>query len=384
MSIQKSVVFNANQDVFVEPDGKPRVKNGKPSPTAYFRIPAMCTTSKGTILVFSDARHNSATDQSFIDTAVARSVSGGKSWDKKIAIYNDRKPGSSVSRVMDPTCLVATIDGIETIFVLVGKWNDNVKSWGNYRDKTPDDDWDLVLYKSIDDGITFTKVETNIRDIVKQKKTIAAMLGGVGSGIQLRDNKIAFPVQIVRGKNETQAYNTSYIYSSDGKTWSLPDGYCEGFGTENNILQLKDTIVNNIRNNNGKRRSFQTKDGGLTWNIYPAMDMKIGNGNFGCEGSTITIPVGDTVVVAHSSPQNLQNDYTRSNITLYGHNIRTGDFKLLEDFYPKVGNALGAGYSCLSYSKFEKSEKLYVVYEANGSIEFQDLSDNLSELKKLI
>lgn len=383
MSNKKSVVFMANKDVFVEPNGKPRVKDGKPSATVYFRIPAMCTTSKGTILVFSDARHNSAADQSFIDTAVARSVDGGDSWDKKIAVYNDRK-NTTLSRVMDPTCLVASIGGVETIFVLVGKWNENKSSWGTYRDTSPDKDWDLVLYKSIDDGISFTKVETNIKEIVTKNGTIAAMLGGVGSGIQLQNKKIAFPIQMVRGKKETEAFNTSYIYSSDGVTWALPGGYCEGFGTENNIIQLKDTIVNNIRNNNGKRRSFQTTDNGSSWKEFSEMDMKVGNGKFGVQGSTITIPVDDTVVVAHSSPQNLKNDYTRSDITLYGHNIRTGEFKLINDFYPFPGNALGAGYSCLSYNKINEVETLYVVYEANGSIEFQDMSDKLPELKKLI
>ncbi|MFT8077262.1 sialidase family protein, partial [Salmonella enterica subsp. enterica serovar Typhimurium] len=118
----------------------------------------------------------------------------------------------------------------------------NDKTWGAYRDKAPDTDWDLVLYKSTDDGVTFSKVETNIHDIVTKNGTISAMLGGVGSGLQLNDGKLVFPVQMVRTKNITTVLNTSFIYSTDGITWSLPSGYCEGFGSENNIIEFNASL----------------------------------------------------------------------------------------------------------------------------------------------
>lgn len=382
MTVEKSIVFKAENEKFTDQKGNTIVGTGLNETTKYFRIPAMCTTSKGTIVVFADARHNTANDQSFIDTAVARSTDGGKTWSKKIAIYNDRV-NSKLSRVMDPTCIVANIQGNETILVMAGKWNNNNNSWGSYRDNAPDADWDLVLYKSIDDGMTFSKVETNIHEMVTKNGTIAAMLGGVGSGIQLNDGKLIFPVQIVRTKNTETVLNTSFIYSDDGTTWSLPSGYCEGFGSENNIIEFNGSLVNNIRNS-GLRRSFETKDFGKTWAAFTPMDQKVDNRNYGVQGSTITIPAGDKIVVAHSSAQNKNNDYTRSDISLYAHNLYSGTVKLIDDFYPKVGDASGAGYSCLSYRKNADKEMLYVVYEANGSIEFQNLSHNLSALKEFI
>lgn len=382
MSTQKSIVFKAETDKFIDSTGKNIVGMGANGSTKYFRIPAMCTTSKGTIVVFADARHNTASDQSFIDTAVARSIDGGKTWSKKIAIYNDRV-NSQLSRIMDPTCIVANIKGTETIFVIAGKWNNNSKTWGAYRDNTPDPDWDLVLYKSVDDGQTFSKVESNIRDIVSKNGTISAMLGGIGSGIQLHDGKLAFPVQMIRGKNIASNANISFIYSEDGVNWSLPVGYCDGFGTENNIIEFNGALINNIRNS-GLRRSFETKDWGKTWTIFSAMDKKLDNRNYGVQGSTITIPSGNKIVVAHSSAQNKNNDYTRSDISLYAHNLYTGTVELIEDFYPEVGNANGAGYSCLSYHKSGDKESLYVTYEAQGSIEFQDLSHHLPKLKAYV
>lgn len=84
MTVEKSVVFKAEGEHFTDQKGNTIVGSGSGGTTKYFRIPAMCTTSKGTIVVFADARHNTASDQSFIDTAAARSTDGGKTWNKKL------------------------------------------------------------------------------------------------------------------------------------------------------------------------------------------------------------------------------------------------------------------------------------------------------------
>lgn len=46
--------------------------------------------------------------------------------------------------------------------------------------------------------------------------------------------------------------------------------------------------------------------------------------------------------------------------------------------YPKDGNKLGGGYSCLSF----KNNHLGIVYEANGNIEYQDLTPYYSLINK--
>ena len=46
--------------------------------------------------------------------------------------------------------------------------------------------------------------------------------------------------------------------------------------------------------------------------------------------------------------------------------------------YPEDGNKLGGGYSCLSF----KNGHLSIVYEANGNIEYQDLTPYYSLINK--
>ncbi|EDV0071424.1 sialidase [Salmonella enterica subsp. enterica] len=378
----KKVVFKSDSDKFKDRDGNTIVGNGMNNSTKYFRIPAICTTSKGTILAFSDARHHSANDQSFIDIAVARSIDKGQTWTKNIVIYNDRK-NSELSRVMDSTCLVAMISGVETIFVLAGKWNNNKNNWGSYTANSPDADWNPVLYKSVDDGVNFVPVEHDIRKLVQRNGTISALLGGIGSGIQAKDGKLIFPVQMMRKTGSPVKASVSFMYSDDGLSWSMPEGYCEAHGMENNILEFDGAFINNIRNP-GLRKSYRTTDFGKTWSAYAPMDAKVDNRANGTQGSSIAIPVGDKWVVAHSSPKNRNNDWSRSDITLYAHNLYTGAVKEVVVLYPEVGNPLGAGYSCLSYHRDGNTEHLYALYEANGSIEFQDITPYLSELKAFV
>ncbi|WP_412059019.1 sialidase family protein [Bartonella sp. DGB2] len=257
------------------------------------------------------------------------------------------------------------------------------KTGALYNKNAPEPDWAPVLYKSVDDGVTFNPVPHNIREIVAANGTISALLGGVGSGIQDEDGHLIFPVQLIRKEGEAEKASVSFIWSKDGEIWNLPSGYCPGHGMENNIISFEGRLINNIRNV-GWRRSYQTTDFGKTWSLFLPMDSKVNNRASGVQGSTIRIPVGDKFTVAHISPQNKNNDSTRSDITLYAHNLYAGTVKQIADLYPKAGNPLGAGYSCLSYRKIEGKEHLYAVYETDGSITFEDVTRYLPEIKDFV
>ncbi|MBS6544962.1 MAG: hypothetical protein KH323_05530, partial [Veillonella sp.] len=70
----------------------------------------------------------------------------------------------------------------------------------------------------------------------------------------------------------------------------------------------------------------------------------------------------------------------RDNITVYMidfDNLSRGITELCVP-YPKDGNKVGEGYSCLSF----KNENLGILYEADGNIEYKDLTSYYLSLNK--
>src|SRR5882757_392163 len=63
-------------------------KNGEDGYKCY-RIPAMVTTGKGTVLAFAEARKNNCGDAGDIDLVVRRSEDGGKTWGSMEVVWND-------------------------------------------------------------------------------------------------------------------------------------------------------------------------------------------------------------------------------------------------------------------------------------------------------
>src|SRR6185312_9197114 len=54
-----------------------------------FRIPAMVTTTKGTVLAFAEARKNNCGDAGDIDLVVKRSSDNGKTWGALQMVWSD-------------------------------------------------------------------------------------------------------------------------------------------------------------------------------------------------------------------------------------------------------------------------------------------------------
>lgn len=110
----------------------------------YFRIPSLQTLSDGTMLAFSDIRYNGAQDHAYIDIGAARSTDGGKTWDYKTVMKNDRVD-STYSRVMDSTTVVTNTG---RIILIAGSWNKN----GNWASSTTSlrSDWSVQMVYSDD------------------------------------------------------------------------------------------------------------------------------------------------------------------------------------------------------------------------------------------
>src|SRR4051812_17216964 len=54
-----------------------------------YRIPAMVTTTKGTLLAFCEGRRNNAADAGDIDMLLKRSTDGGRTWSAQQVIWDD-------------------------------------------------------------------------------------------------------------------------------------------------------------------------------------------------------------------------------------------------------------------------------------------------------
>lgn len=86
-----------------------------------FRIPSMVTLADGTIVAAADIRWNTTYDGGGLDTLVARSTDGGKTWSYNAANYlgdNDNQYNGSLSTAFLDPCLTVGADG-KTVYMLV-------------------------------------------------------------------------------------------------------------------------------------------------------------------------------------------------------------------------------------------------------------------------
>ena len=71
-----------------EPDQKPIFVSGRDGYDTY-RIPALLTTGKGTLLAFCEGRKDSRRDHGNIDLLIRRSTDGGETWSRQEVVWDD-------------------------------------------------------------------------------------------------------------------------------------------------------------------------------------------------------------------------------------------------------------------------------------------------------
>lgn len=183
-----------------------------------YRIPGLATSTKGTLLAVFDIRHKHSGDlPADIDVGLMRSTDDGATWGKMQAImdFDASESGSRGNGVGDPAILVDQETG--AIFV-AALWSKGARGWGGSGPgMTPDETGQLVLVKSTDDGVTWSKPGS----ITPQVKDPAWRLcfNGPGGGIQLRDGSLVFAAQF---KGADNVPHSCFIASSDhGGTWKI-------------------------------------------------------------------------------------------------------------------------------------------------------------------
>lgn len=226
-----------------------------------FRIPAMVTTSKGTILAFAEARRNSCGDAGDIDLVVKRSSDGGKTWSHLAIVWND-----STNTCGNPAPLVDAKTGS---IILLSTWNLGSDHEKDIISQVGKDSRRVFVLSSTDDGNNWSAPVQITKDVKPDNWTWYAT--GPGSGIQISKGKHKGRMVVACDHIEAQSnkYYSHAIYSDDGgKSWKLGGTTPQDKVNESTIAELSNgNLMLNMRNY-GPTRIRQvaiSKDGGKSF-----------------------------------------------------------------------------------------------------------------------
>lgn len=238
--------------------------------TNSYRIPAITTTSQGTIIAVADYRHNSTgdigTSGQKVDFAIKVSHDGGNTWSEKTIITPENGLGIS-----DPAIVHNSDTGKTFLF---GYQNDKFITTKPTSEKS-----DFFMYTSDDGGKTWDKGQS-LKDLTPEGYKY--VLQGPGSGMYY-NGTIYMPIQAWHHENDQPDKSTAtsgFIYSTDnGKTWNSailrPENYPVGaigkpdISSESNIFHHNGKIYLAAKPETGretkKRVVYATSDNGKTW-----------------------------------------------------------------------------------------------------------------------
>ena len=220
-----------------------------------YRIPALVTTGKGTLIAVCDARVEKPGDAiNNIDLAMKRSFDNGRTWEP-LKILVDF-PGQQAAA--DPCMLVDRTTG--TVWIAYDHVLD--KLLPSSLRKRERREIALHLIYSRDDGRTWSQATDITRSVTRPGWE--AVMAAPGSGIHTHAGRLIFPAYT---RQPHQDY--SHLLSSDdhGKTWQI-SAPAAPMVNECQVAELKDgSLMLNMRSyrSKGCRAVATTNDGGKTW-----------------------------------------------------------------------------------------------------------------------
>jgi sialidase-1 len=233
-----------------------------------YRIPAIVTTDRGTLLAFCEGRKYSGNDSGDIDLLLRRSTDGGTTWSRQQVVWDDR----------DNTCgnPCVIIDCETGVVWLLMTWNRGDDSETKIIQRTSKDTRRVFACHSSDDGATWSRPVEITTDVKKGDWTWYAT--GPGNGIQLThgDHKGRLVAPCDHREAKTDRYCSHVLYSDDhGRTWQL-GGTAPQLGTnECAVVELTDgRLLLNMRNHGDRKNTravCSSPDGGMTWD-HPGYD----------------------------------------------------------------------------------------------------------------
>ena len=234
-----------------------------------YRIPALATTPKGTLLSVYDARRRKRRDlQEDIDIGLSRSTDGGRSWEPMRVIMDMGEFGGlpqEQNGCSDPGIVVDQQSG-EIFCAAVWMWGKPGKhQWvedGSEPGYEIGKSAQFMMVRSSDDGRTWSKPENMTRKLKRAEWILLAP--SPQQGITLRDGTLVMPGE---GRDEEDRQFSTLIVSRDhGATWTV--GSPAVGNNECQVVQLDDdSIMLNARTNRPTkfRSVYVTDDLGRTW-----------------------------------------------------------------------------------------------------------------------
>ena len=231
-----------------------------------FRIPAIVTSTKGTVLAFAEGRKNGSSDTGDIDLVLKRSEDKGKTWSTLSVIWND---GDNVCGNPAPV-----VDKSTGVIYLLSTWNLGTDHESEIIKQTSKDSRRIFVLSSADDGRTWSDAK-EITPSVKLKNWTWYATGPC-HGIQIEKGtnagRLIIPCDHIEAV--TNKYFSHIIYSDDhGKTWALGGTTPQDQVNECTIAELSDgKLMLNMRNYDRTQKARKislSNDGGTTWgNIF--------------------------------------------------------------------------------------------------------------------
>lgn len=237
-----------------------------------FRIPALATTRRGSLLCVYDIRRQGKRDlQANIDVGLSRSADGGLTWEPLRVILDMGAYGGlpkAQNGVGDPGIIVDQETGQIFVFALwvhgkpgTHQWRGDGSEPGFEIGKTAQ----FLVTRSRDDGQTWTAPENITRQVKREEWILLAP--SPQQGIQLRDGTLAMPVQ---GRDADGPFAAIMTSVDHGASWSVSSRAVSG-GNECQAAELHDgSIMLNVRNGGKKRRAVVVShDRGASWQAHP-------------------------------------------------------------------------------------------------------------------
>ena len=342
-----------------------------------YRIPGLATTNEGTLIGVYDIRHRSGGDlPGDIDVGMSRSTDGGRTWEPmKVIMDMGDDPDFRYDGIGDPAVLVDQNTG--TIWV-AATWSHGNRSWrGSGPGMTPAETGQLMLVRSDDDGITWSR-PINITEQVKDPNW-CFILQGPGKGITMRNGTLVFAAQYQDPPEQKRLPHSTIIYSKDhGQTWQAGTGAFDDT-TESQVVEIEPGVLmlNCRYNRKPVRVVMTTRDMGKTWQAHTTSERSLIEPG-SCMASLIDVgrEVGKDAGgwLLFSNPDSIKG---RHHITIKASPDRGFSWPKANRLLLDEGN--GAGYSCLSMIDEKTVGILYEGSQAHMTFQRIPLKDLVDE-----